>query len=475
MAQISAQTLPTNGNAVANGVSTIQSPTSVSSLYNSDGSVNYGNLLTGLGSAATSVAAPLAGASAEVTGVNNAIGTQQSTQSNVGNTLNNTQGNINSILGNVSSGVTGLLGQTGANIGGLLGQTQQNVGQTLNGTQTNINNVLAGTQTGINSTLNNTNSNIAQTLSGQTALGNQSFNALGSVLGVNGQPADYSQFYNMPGYQFAVNAGTQAINNQASAQGSLYTPNTLASVGQYVTGTADQDYNTYVNQLLSSAGLGSTANQTTANADLNTAGQSTSAALQTASLGTNAALTNAGLETNSQLQNASLGSNADLQTASLGTNAALTAAQLGTQSNLSTGEANATSQLTTGQNISQLQQNAGVYQGGGTASALNGTSQLLGSNGVLGSALGSGINSLFGSTPSTGTIGSGISSLATTPSNNLTDVSGSLASQTAANASGMPTINYGDTDTGTVTAPDVGDSLSDNSDYLSDDPTDYGF
>jgi hypothetical protein len=42
--------------------------------------------------------------------------------------------------------------------------------------------------------------------------------------------------------------------------GNAYTPNTAAAVGQYVTGTASQDYNTYISQLMSSAGLGSTAN-----------------------------------------------------------------------------------------------------------------------------------------------------------------------------------------------------------------------
>lgn len=86
--------------------------------------------------------------------------------------------------------------------------------------------------------------------------GNSAINTLGSTLGTNGQPANYSSFYNMPGYQWAVNQGTQAIDRQAAAMGSAYTPNTMDAVGQYVTGTAMQDYNTYINQLLQTGALG---------------------------------------------------------------------------------------------------------------------------------------------------------------------------------------------------------------------------
>lgn len=111
-----------------------------------------------------------------------------------------------------------------------------------------------GTQT---STLGNINS-IWGT---QQNLGQGAQTALGSALGTNGKPADYSGFENMPGYQFAQQQGTQAIQRQAAAMGSAYTPNTAAAVGQYVTGTAMQDYNTYIGQLMGAAGLGSTANQ----------------------------------------------------------------------------------------------------------------------------------------------------------------------------------------------------------------------
>lgn len=106
----------------------------------------------------------------------------------------------------------------------------------------------------------------------QTTLGNSAMNTLGSTLGLNGQPANYNNFLNMPGYQFAVNQGTQALQRQAAAMGSAYTPNTAAAIGQYVTGTAMQDYNTYINQLQQEAGLGAQANSTLAGANLQTAG-----------------------------------------------------------------------------------------------------------------------------------------------------------------------------------------------------------
>jgi hypothetical protein len=89
---------------------------------------------------------------------------------------------------------------------------------------------------------------------------------------LNGAAPDYSGFENMPGYQFAIQQGTQAAERAASAQGSAYTPNTSIAVGNYVTGTAMQDYNTYISQLMGTAGLGSTANQNLQGAQLQTSG-----------------------------------------------------------------------------------------------------------------------------------------------------------------------------------------------------------
>jgi hypothetical protein len=119
-------------------------------------------------------------------------------------------------------------------------------------------------QTADNSAINtqqNTLGNINNIWSTQQQTGQGANTALQSSLGLGGAPADPSNFLNMPGYQFAVQQGTQAIQRQAAAMGNAYTPNTAEAVGQYVTGTASQDYNTYISQLMGAAGLGTTANQ----------------------------------------------------------------------------------------------------------------------------------------------------------------------------------------------------------------------
>jgi hypothetical protein len=104
----------------------------------------------------------------------------------------------------------------------------------------------------------------------QQTAGVGAVNALSAAQGLNGSAPDYSGFEKMPGYQFAIQQGTQAAERAASAQGSAYTPNTAINVGNYVTGTAMQDYNTYISQLMGTAGLGSTANQNLQGAQLQT-------------------------------------------------------------------------------------------------------------------------------------------------------------------------------------------------------------
>jgi hypothetical protein len=74
----------------------------------------------------------------------------------------------------------------------------------------------------------------------------------------NGTP-NYSAFNNSPGYQFSVQQGDAAINKQAAASGNLYSTSTLGALSQYNTGQASTQYNSYVNQLLSMAGLGNAA------------------------------------------------------------------------------------------------------------------------------------------------------------------------------------------------------------------------
>jgi hypothetical protein len=95
--------------------------------------------------------------------------------------------------------------------------------------------------------------------SGQRNLGNGADSALAAQLGLGGTP-NYAAFNNSPGYQFALAQADQAIDRTAAANGSLYTPNTLAMLSQYNTGYASQNYNNYIGQLMQSAGLGAQGN-----------------------------------------------------------------------------------------------------------------------------------------------------------------------------------------------------------------------
>ena len=168
------------------------------------------------------------------------------------------QGNMASTDSTLASTITGALPgllQSGATIGGSVaaGNALSNANQ--NSITTQQNNL----------------GNIQGIWSNQQATGQGANTALQSSLGLNGQTANPSNFLNMPGYQFAVSQGTQAVQRQAAAMGNAYTPNTAAAIGQYVTGTASQDYNTYISQLMGAAGLGTTANQGLQTANQNTA------------------------------------------------------------------------------------------------------------------------------------------------------------------------------------------------------------
>jgi hypothetical protein len=98
--------------------------------------------------------------------------------------------------------------------------------------------------------------NVQSTLNPYTTAGGNAANALSATEGTNGQPANYSGFENMPGFQFSEQMGQQAGERQAAAMGNAGNSGTAAMIGNQVTGTAMQDYNTYVNQLQMTAGMG---------------------------------------------------------------------------------------------------------------------------------------------------------------------------------------------------------------------------
>src|SRR6185437_2350955 len=141
--------------------------------------------------------------------------------------------------------------------GNLLGQGAGALAGYL-GNRSATNNVVGGQQNAIN-----TQTRIQGTLQGiygpQRGLGNLADAGLGAQLGLFGTP-DYSAFNNSPGFKFAEQQGDLAINRQAAANGSLYTPNTMAMLSQYNTGYASQNYNNYINQLMQAAGIGAQGN-----------------------------------------------------------------------------------------------------------------------------------------------------------------------------------------------------------------------
>lgn len=91
-------------------------------------------------------------------------------------------------------------------------------------------------------------------------LGNQTTNT-----GSNGAPTttnasgQFSNFFNSPGYQFALGQGQQAIQRGAAAGGNLYSTNTLNQLDQNAQGYASTQYNNYVQQLMGLAGIGGSA------------------------------------------------------------------------------------------------------------------------------------------------------------------------------------------------------------------------
>jgi hypothetical protein len=101
----------------------------------------------------------------------------------------------------------------------------------------------------------------------------------GSALPANapaGASSQFSNFYNAPGYQFALQQGQQGVSRAAAAGGNLYSTGTLNQLDQNAQGYASGQYNNYVSQLMGLAGLGASAtNQTQAGAT--TAGNNISA------------------------------------------------------------------------------------------------------------------------------------------------------------------------------------------------------
>lgn len=96
--------------------------------------------------------------------------------------------------------------------------------------------------------------------SGGQPLGNQTTNTAsnGSPTTTNAS-SQFGNFFNSPGYQFALGQGQQAVQRGAAAGGNLYSTNTLNQLDTNAQGYASQQYNNYVQQLMGIAGIGGTA------------------------------------------------------------------------------------------------------------------------------------------------------------------------------------------------------------------------
>lgn len=95
---------------------------------------------------------------------------------------------------------------------------------------------------------------------GATPLGNQTTSTAsnGSPTTTNAS-SQFQNFYDSPGYQFALGQGQQAVTRGAAATGGLYSTNTLNQLDSNAQGFASQQYQNYVQQLFSLAGIGGSA------------------------------------------------------------------------------------------------------------------------------------------------------------------------------------------------------------------------
>ena len=93
-----------------------------------------------------------------------------------------------------------------------------------------------------------------------------------SAGGVMGYAND-GGFTASPGYQWAVDQGTQAIQRSASARGLLNSGGTQKAIARYVTGAASQEYDRYAGRLAELAGVGQSATNSTVAAGQNTTNQ----------------------------------------------------------------------------------------------------------------------------------------------------------------------------------------------------------
>lgn len=78
------------------------------------------------------------------------------------------------------------------------------------------------------------------------------------------RPMGMAAFQADPGYQFRLNEGNKAIENQARAAGNYYSPSTVMALTKYGQDFASNEFNNVFNRLSGVAGTGQTATNTSA-------------------------------------------------------------------------------------------------------------------------------------------------------------------------------------------------------------------
>lgn len=361
------------------------------------------NSIGGLGQTAVGVTGGQASAAAFDTQANNAIGAQQQYLGNAVGAANTGIGNTQGQLGNSQN-------YTGAGVSNQNNLLNQALGYNTNsaiGAQQGLYSVAQGNASGgITNQANLLNQAVGYNQAGLNEA-NTAGSALTNILGGGANGASQTaQFDNTPGYQFAVGQGQNAINRQAAASGGLYSTSTLAGLSQYNTGMASQNYNNYVNQLMSMAGLGNQAAGVASNAAVNTGANQ--GALYNASM-SNALATGQGEATsfNDAATNAIQSGSIDAGLYNQASINPLTAAGLQQQGYSNQGTYN----QQTGQQISDIYQNAGQYNSAGIDQQVGALNQGLSPTG--------GISNLLG-----GTSGNGIAGLNSLSNSNNSAVSG---------------------------------------------------
>lgn len=100
-------------------------------------------------------------------------------------------------------------------------------------------------------------------------------------IGGVGNQAALDAFQTSPGYQFAFDQGTRAVDSSAASRGMLNSGATLKALTEYGQGMANQEFGNYYNRLAGLSGAGQTATGAVAGVGTNTANNISSLAQNT--------------------------------------------------------------------------------------------------------------------------------------------------------------------------------------------------